>query len=162
RPGQHASSHVPEPDPVLRPGDKRVAVLVAGGAVPAACGAGRGGGGPVRLAGPRRAGPRPLDHDERPPVRRAPGPRGPVDAVRPGGIGWRAERGVVVRCPGGSLTRPRKAGGLPPDSVVEDDGEVLADSERRVRKHPAPAWGAMVRVALAPCSPFSVSPELMR
>ncbi len=55
-----------------------------------------------------------------------------------------------------------KDGGLPPDSVVQDDDEVLADSERLVAAFHDPRPGAMVRVALAPCSPFSVSPELMR
>jgi cytosine/adenosine deaminase-related metal-dependent hydrolase len=62
----------------------------------------------------------------------------------------------------GSMTVSVKDGGLPPDSVVQDDDEVLADSERLVQAHHDPSWGAMVRVALAPCSPFSVSPELMR
>ena len=61
----------------------------------------------------------------------------------------------------GSMTISAKDGGLPPDSVVQDDDEVLADCERLVAAHHDPAWGAMVRVALAPCSPFSVSPELM-
>jgi len=46
--------------------------------------------------------------------------------------------------------------------VVQDDDEVLADSERLVGLHHDPSWGAMTRVALAPCSPFSVSPELMK
>jgi 8-oxoguanine deaminase len=62
----------------------------------------------------------------------------------------------------GSMTISAKDGGLPPDSVVQDDDEVLADCERLVAAHHDPAWGAMVRVALAPCSPFSVSPDLMR
>jgi cytosine/adenosine deaminase-related metal-dependent hydrolase len=62
----------------------------------------------------------------------------------------------------GSMTISAKDGGLPPDSVVQDDDEVLADCERLVAAHHDPGWGAMVRVALAPCSPFSVSPDLMR
>jgi cytosine/adenosine deaminase-related metal-dependent hydrolase len=62
----------------------------------------------------------------------------------------------------GSMTISAKDGGLPPDSVVQDDDEVLADCERLVAAHHDPAWGAMVRIALAPCSPFSVSPDLMR
>jgi cytosine/adenosine deaminase-related metal-dependent hydrolase len=62
----------------------------------------------------------------------------------------------------GSMTVGASDGGLPPDSVVQDDDEVLADSERLVAAHHDPSWGAMVRVALAPCSPFSVSPGLMR
>ena len=56
----------------------------------------------------------------------------------------------------GSMTRSVKDGGLPPDSVVQDDDEVLADSERLVAAFHDPRPGAMVRVALAPCSPFSV------
>jgi len=51
---------------------------------------------------------------------------------------------------------------LAPDSVVQDDDEVLADSERLVRLHHDPSFGSMVRVALAPCALFSVSPALMR
>src|SRR6478735_2103943 len=62
----------------------------------------------------------------------------------------------------GSMSRSQKDGGLPPDSVVQDHDEILADSERLVGLHHDPSWGAMVRVALAPCSPFSVTPELMR
>ncbi|MHC1562355.1 8-oxoguanine deaminase [Actinomycetospora sp. C-140] len=61
----------------------------------------------------------------------------------------------------GSMTRSVKDGGLPPDSVVQDDDEVLADSERLVVAFHDPSPQAMVRVALAPCSPFSVTPELM-
>lgn len=62
----------------------------------------------------------------------------------------------------GSMSLSQKDGGLPPDSVVQDDDEILADSERLVRAHHDPARGAMVRIALAPCSPFSVTPKLMR
>ena len=62
----------------------------------------------------------------------------------------------------GSMSLSEKDGGLPPDSVVQDDDEILADSERLVAQHHDPSWGAMVRIALAPCSPFSVTPELMR
>jgi 8-oxoguanine deaminase len=62
----------------------------------------------------------------------------------------------------GSMSLSEKDGGLPPDEVVQDDDEILADSERLVRRHHDPSPGAMVRVALAPCSPFSVTPDLMR
>src|SRR5439155_5144764 len=62
----------------------------------------------------------------------------------------------------GSMSLSQKDGGLPPDSVVQDDDEILADSERLVDLHHDRSWGAMVRVALAPCSPFSVTKELMR
>ncbi|WP_373693965.1 8-oxoguanine deaminase [Parafrankia sp. BMG5.11] len=62
----------------------------------------------------------------------------------------------------GSMSLSVKDGGLPPDSVVQDADEILADSARLVAQHHDPSHGAMVRIALAPCSPFSVSPELMR
>ncbi len=62
----------------------------------------------------------------------------------------------------GSMSLSQKDGGLPPDSVVETDDEILADSQRLVQLHHDPSWGAMTRIALAPCSPFSVTPELMK
>ena len=61
----------------------------------------------------------------------------------------------------GSMSLSRKDGGLPPDSVVQTDEEILSDSERLVKRHHDSAFGAMVRIALAPCSPFSVTPALM-
>jgi cytosine/adenosine deaminase-related metal-dependent hydrolase len=54
-----------------------------------------------------------------------------------------------------------KDGGLPPDDVVQDDDEILAESQRLVEAHHDRSPGAMTRIALAPCSPFSVSAELM-
>jgi cytosine/adenosine deaminase-related metal-dependent hydrolase len=62
----------------------------------------------------------------------------------------------------GSMSLSVKDGGLPPDSVVQRDDEILADSERLVALHHDRSHGAMVRIALAPCSPFSVTPDLMR
>lgn len=62
----------------------------------------------------------------------------------------------------GSMSLSQKDGGLPPDSVVQTDDEILTDSERLVKRHHDPAFGAMVRIALAPCSPFSVTPRLMK
>ncbi|MEX2625302.1 MAG: 8-oxoguanine deaminase [Ilumatobacteraceae bacterium] len=61
----------------------------------------------------------------------------------------------------GSMSLGESAGGLPPDSVVSDDDEILADSEEAVSRHHDRTFGAMTRVALAPCSPFSVTEELM-
>ena len=60
------------------------------------------------------------------------------------------------------MSLSQKDGGLPPDSVVQNDDEILADSERLVKRHHDPSFGAMVRLGLAPCSPFSVTPELMK
>src|SRR4051795_8391011 len=61
----------------------------------------------------------------------------------------------------GSMSLSVKDGGLPPDSVVQDDEEILADSKRLVDAHHDRSPAAMTRIALAPCSPFSVSTELM-
>jgi cytosine/adenosine deaminase-related metal-dependent hydrolase len=88
-------------------------------------------------------------------------------APRGGGDLWSAqiaaarEVGMRFHPTRGSMTLSRKDGGLPPDSVVQDDDEVLADSQRLVERHHDRSPHAMVRVALAPCSPFSVRPELM-
>jgi cytosine/adenosine deaminase-related metal-dependent hydrolase len=73
-----------------------------------------------------------------------------------------AELGMRFHPTRGSMSLSQKDGGLPPDSVVQDDDEILADSERLVARCHDPGWGAMVRVALAPCSPFSVTPRLMQ
>ena len=73
-----------------------------------------------------------------------------------------ADLGMRFHPTRGSMSLSQKDGGLPPDSVVQDDDEILADSERQIARHHDRSWGAMVRVALAPCSPFSVTPDLMR
>jgi len=62
----------------------------------------------------------------------------------------------------GSMSRSKKDGGLPPDSVVQDEDEILAQSEEALRKYHDAAPDAMRKVALAPCSPFSVSEKSMR
>ena len=62
----------------------------------------------------------------------------------------------------GSMDLGRSAGGLPPDHVVEDLDDVLAASADAVARWHDPSPGATVRVALAPCSPFSVTGKLMR
>lgn len=62
----------------------------------------------------------------------------------------------------GSMSIGESAGGLPPDSLVEQEAAILADCERVIDAFHDPADGAMIRVGLAPCSPFSVSRELMR
>ena len=62
----------------------------------------------------------------------------------------------------GSMSRGESQGGLPPDAAVENEDHILRESERLVRQYHDPSRHAMTRVALAPCSPFSVTPGLMR
>ncbi|MHB8926414.1 MAG: 8-oxoguanine deaminase [Bacillota bacterium] len=62
----------------------------------------------------------------------------------------------------GSMSLGRSQGGLPPDDVVQSEEEILADSRRLAETYHDPAPYSMCRLALAPCSPFSVTPELMR
>ncbi len=62
----------------------------------------------------------------------------------------------------GAMSIGQSAGGLPPDALVEREPAILADCERVVSEFHDPDDGALVRVGLAPCSPFSVSRELMR
>ena len=62
----------------------------------------------------------------------------------------------------GSMNLSVKDGGLPPDSVVQDQDEILTDCERVIGKYHQRGDGATIQIALAPCSPFSVTRELMR
>ena len=62
----------------------------------------------------------------------------------------------------GSMSVGASAGGLPPDSVVEKEEAILKDSQRLIEAWHEASHGAMLQVALAPCSPFSVSPALMK
>jgi cytosine/adenosine deaminase-related metal-dependent hydrolase len=62
----------------------------------------------------------------------------------------------------GSMSLGESKGGLPPDSVVEDEEFILKDTQRAIETYHDPEPGAMVRVSVAPCSPFSVTPDLMR
>ena len=68
-------------------------------------------------------------------------------------------RAVLTR---GSMDLSQRDGGLPPDSVVQDSDTILADSERLIDLLHDPAPHAMLQVALAPCSPFSVTTRLLR
>lgn len=72
------------------------------------------------------------------------------------------EMGVRFHATRGSMDLSVKDGGLPPDSVVQTIDAILADSERVIGRYHDASQGAMTRIALAPCSPFSVTPQLMR
>ena len=76
----------------------------------------------------------------------------------------RAARSVGIRfhATRGSMNLGESDGGLPPDSVVEKHDDILAASAEAIERWHDPAPDAMVRVALAPCSPFSVTADLMR
>jgi cytosine/adenosine deaminase-related metal-dependent hydrolase len=88
-------------------------------------------------------------------------PRGRGDLI---GAEIRAatEIGVRFHPTRGAMSLTEKDGGLPPDEVGEDEDDALAEMERLVKAHHDPGPGAMIRVALAPTSPFSVTPALMR
>jgi len=62
----------------------------------------------------------------------------------------------------GSMDLGRSKGGLPPDSVVEDIDAILAATEEAIDTHHDPSFGSMLRIGVAPCSPFSVTGELLR
>ncbi len=73
-----------------------------------------------------------------------------------------AEMGFRFHAARGSMSVGETQGGLPPDSVVEDENAILRDSQRVIEQYHDANRYAMLRIVLAPCSPFSVSPQLMR
>ena len=73
-----------------------------------------------------------------------------------------SELGMRMHCSRGSMDLSVKDGGLPPDSVVQTVDEIMSDSARLIEAYHDPSFGSMRQVALAPCSPFSVSAELLR
>lgn len=72
------------------------------------------------------------------------------------------EIGVRLQASRGSMSLGESQGGLPPDSVVDSEDHILADSVRLIERYHDAKPGAMTQVVLAPCSPFSVTGELMR
>ena len=73
-----------------------------------------------------------------------------------------AEIGMRFVAARGSMSVGQSQGGLPPDQVVEREDAILQDTQRLIETHHDASHGAMIQVAVAPCSPFSVSRDLMR
>lgn len=73
-----------------------------------------------------------------------------------------AEMGFRFHAARGSMSVGETQGGLPPDNVVEDEAAIMRDSQRLIEQYHDASRYAMCRIVLAPCSPFSVSPRLMR
>ena len=72
------------------------------------------------------------------------------------------EMGVRIHASRGSMSLGESKGGLPPDSVVDDEDEILRDSQRLIETYHDGQTGSMTQIVLAPCSPFSVTGELMK
>lgn len=72
------------------------------------------------------------------------------------------EMGIRFHAARGSMSVGESAGGLPPDALVEDEAAILRDTQRVIEQYHDAGRYAMLRVAVAPCSPFSVSRDLMR
>jgi len=73
-----------------------------------------------------------------------------------------SEIGLRLHASRGSMSLSEKDGGLPPDSVVDSENSILKDSQRLIQKYHDPKPGAMTQIVLAPCSPFSVTTDLMK
>ncbi len=72
------------------------------------------------------------------------------------------EVGLRLHASRGSMSLGESKGGLPPDSVVDDEDVILKDSQRLIETYHDPAPGSFTQIVLAPCSPFSVTGDLMR
>ena len=86
----------------------------------------------------------------------------PNDATIDDEIRAAEEIGIRFHASRGSMSRGESDGGLPPDSVVEDEEEILKDTRRAIETYHDDAPYAMTRIVVAPCSPFSVTEDLMR
>ena len=157
-PRQHPSPPVPEPHPRL-PADDRQVACSAGCSRSIRCG---------RRSTPRRRTCRPGSGSpswHSPAARRRPTTSISIRAAPV--ICWpprsRPQRDLGMRFhpTRGSMSLSEKDGGLPPDDVVADDDEILAACEEAVSRHHDRSFGAMIRIALAPCSPFTVTESLM-
>jgi 8-oxoguanine deaminase len=73
-----------------------------------------------------------------------------------------SEMGMRIQASRGSMSLGESKGGLPPDSVVDSEESILRDSQRLIEAYHDPKPGAFVQIVLAPCSPFSVTGELMK
>ncbi|MEP7134674.1 MAG: 8-oxoguanine deaminase [Chloroflexota bacterium] len=73
-----------------------------------------------------------------------------------------SEIGLRIHASRGSMSLGESKGGLPPDSVVDTEENILKDSQRLIEKYHDAKPGSMVQIVLAPCSPFSVTSDLMR
>lgn len=73
-----------------------------------------------------------------------------------------SEVGLRLHASRGSMSLGESKGGLPPDSVVDTEENILKDSQRLIQRYHDPKPGSMVQIVLAPCSPFSVTGELMK
>ena len=73
-----------------------------------------------------------------------------------------SEIGVRLQASRGSMSLGESKGGLPPDSVVDTEENILKDSQRLIEKYHDAKTGAMTQIVLAPCSPFSVTSDLMK
>ncbi len=73
-----------------------------------------------------------------------------------------SEVGLRLQASRGSMSLGESQGGLPPDSVVDTEDNILKDSQRLIEKYHDAKTGAMTQIVLAPCSPFSVTGELMK
>lgn len=89
-------------------------------------------------------------------------PKGQVHGLLDAEFSAASEIGVRMHASRGSMSLSKKDGGLPPDSVVQTVNEILKDSQAAVEAFHDPAPFSMRQVALAPCSPFSVTEDLMR
>jgi cytosine/adenosine deaminase-related metal-dependent hydrolase len=72
------------------------------------------------------------------------------------------EVGIRLHASRGSMSLGESKGGLPPDSVVDTEANILRDSQRLIETYHDPKPGSMLQIVLAPCSPFSVTGDLMR